>query len=418
MSEGRRSTLLAYLQHLGSIAEVESSDAYLLERFALGRDEAAFMALMRRHGQMVWGVCRRVLPQEQAAEDAFQATFLVLVRKARSVSKRAPVRSWLYGVALRVALRARQREGLRRRREQSLMLRRTGDPPAEAGWDEVRSLLDEEIQGLPEKYRLPIILCYLEGRTNDEAARQLNCPRGTVAVRLARARERLRSRLIRRGLTLSAMAFTAMLSESASTTAAPRTLISQTANAALTGAASVSITTLTDGAIHAMFVTKLKMALAVALALAVIGTAGLCAYYLRAQEAPNRGEGDLLPATKAKVTDTSSERMQRLLKERRDMAEKEVKVRYEETFLADAPIPRFDALLASLKRLRRAELEMSKKKADRLAAHEKYLKVTKEFAESAKAKFKLGQINLADYARAEYERLEAEIALEREKVGQ
>ncbi len=106
MSEGRRPALLAYLQRLGSSPEAEDSDAHLLERFARERDEAAFTSLMRRHGPLVWGVCRRVLAQEQAAEDAFQATFLVLVRKARSVSKRASVRSWLYGVALRVALRA------------------------------------------------------------------------------------------------------------------------------------------------------------------------------------------------------------------------------------------------------------------------------------------------------------------------
>jgi RNA polymerase sigma factor (sigma-70 family) len=112
------------LQRLGSIPEVEGSDAHLLERFARERDEAAFTSLMRRHGPLVWGVCRQVLAQEQAAEDAFQATFLVLVRKARSVSKRASVRSWLYGVALRVAVRARQREGLRRLREQILLPRR------------------------------------------------------------------------------------------------------------------------------------------------------------------------------------------------------------------------------------------------------------------------------------------------------
>ncbi len=185
MSEGRRPTLLAYLLRLGRNPAVESSDSQLLEQFVRERDEAAFTSLMRRHGPLVWDVCRRVLAEEQAAEDAFQATFLVLVRKARSVSKRASVRSWLYGVALRVALRARQREGLRRVREQSAPPRQV-DAAAEPGWDDVRPILDEEIQRLPEKYRLPIILCYLEGQTNDEAARLLNCPRGTIATRLAR----------------------------------------------------------------------------------------------------------------------------------------------------------------------------------------------------------------------------------------
>src|SRR5690349_6141197 len=109
MSAGQRSTLLAYLRRLGSVATLGDSDAHLLERFALERDEAAFASLLGRHGPLVWGVCRRVLIEEQAAEDAFQATFLVLVRKAHAVSKKASIRSWLYGVALRVALRARQR---------------------------------------------------------------------------------------------------------------------------------------------------------------------------------------------------------------------------------------------------------------------------------------------------------------------
>ena len=139
------------------------------------RDEAAFTSLMRRHGPLVWSICRRVLAQEQAAEDAFQATFLVLVRKARSVSKRASVRSWLYGVALRVAVRAASGKGYatsaNKARDRQMV-----EASPEAGWDEVCSILDEEIQRLPEKYRLPVILCYLEGQTNDEAARQLNCP--------------------------------------------------------------------------------------------------------------------------------------------------------------------------------------------------------------------------------------------------
>lgn len=180
MSEGQRSTLLAYLRRHVGAAATDGSDAELLARFAAQRDEAAFEALLRRHGLLVWSVCRRVLSEEHAAEDAFQATFLLLVRKARSVMKRASIRSWLHGVALRVALRARQQEQLRRRREQERPIRH----PGEATWQDVRPILDEEIQGLPEKYRLPIILCYLEGHTNDEAAWLLNCPRGTIATRL------------------------------------------------------------------------------------------------------------------------------------------------------------------------------------------------------------------------------------------
>jgi RNA polymerase sigma factor (sigma-70 family) len=255
MSEGQRSTLLAYLSRLVGAAATNSSDAELLARFADQHDEAAFEALLRRHGPLVWSVCRRVLGEEYAAEDAFQATFLVLVRKARSVSKQASIRSWLHGVALRVSLRARQQEQLRRRRDQETPSR----PPGDATWRDVRPILDEEIQRLPEKYRLPIIICYLEGQTNDEAARLLNCPRGTIATRLARARERLRSRLLRRGVTLSAETLATMLTDNAVSAAVPPLLLAQTAKVALMGAASVSITTLTEGVIHAMFVSKLKL---------------------------------------------------------------------------------------------------------------------------------------------------------------
>jgi RNA polymerase sigma factor (sigma-70 family) len=189
MSAGQPSTLLAYLRRLGRTAPLDSSDAQLLERFAVERDEAAFASLLQRHGPLVWGVCRRVLTEEHAAEDAFQATFLVLVRKAQAVSKKASIRSWLYGVALRVALRARQREALRRHHEQKAPVRAQEEMRPEEIWQDVRPILDEEIERLPEKYRLPVLLCYLEGQTNDEAARLLNCPRGTIATRLARARE-------------------------------------------------------------------------------------------------------------------------------------------------------------------------------------------------------------------------------------
>ena len=416
MSEGERPTLLAYLHRLGRDSAIDSSDAQLLERFATERDEAAFTSLMRRHGPLVWSVCRRVLAEEHAAEDAFQATFLVLVRKARSVSKQASVRSWLYGVALRIALRARQRDGLRRLREQSLPSRQVGDAPAEAAWEDVRSVLDEEIQRLPEKYRRPIILCYLEGQTNDEAARQLNCPRGTIATRLARARERLRSRLLRRGLTLSVGGLAALLSENVLSAAVPPALIVPMAKAVLSGSASVSITTLTEGVLHAMFVTKVKTILIVGLALSVISGVGVCTYYLYGQ-APGEEKLPSFPekAAPGKIAPAKSpEALRKLLKERRDMAEQEVKERYEKwrLHMRDATV---ELVIGSSKRLLKSELELSGKKVDRLAAHERHLKLTTNLAEICKALRADGR-NPADYSLAEYERLDAEIELEREKV--
>ena len=449
MSEGQRSTLLAYLHRLVGAAAADGSDAELLERFAAQRDEAAFEALLRRHGPLVWSVCRRVLDEEHAAEDAFQATFLVLVRKARSVSKRASIRSWLYGVALRVALRARQQEQLRSRREQETPIR----CPGEATWQDVRPILDEEIQRLPEKYRLPVILCYLEGQTNDEAAQLLNCPRGTIATRLARARERLRTRLLHRGVTLSAGTLTALLTDNALSATAPPLLIAQTAKVTLMGAASISITTLTEGVLHAMFLSKVKMTSMFGLVLAAITSAGVGTYHLRAQPVPEPREPPEKPlppdpdkppglppeyekllkdwdkpfkkpdviASGKKAADKPEEHFQKLLQARREMAEQEFIVRYE-LYRAGANEPgtgnpvTLHILMDVSGRLLKAELELSRKKSERLAAHEKYLKFAKEVAKITEAQYKVGRVSKAALASALYEQLDAEIELEREKA--
>jgi RNA polymerase sigma factor (sigma-70 family) len=417
MSERQRPTLLAYLHRLGRDTALDSGDAPLLERFVHERDEAAFTSLMRRHGPLVWSVCRRVLAEEHAAEDAFQATFLVLVRKARSVSKQTSIRSWLYGVALRIALRARQREGLRRGRERSSPPREAGDTPDEADWEDMRPILDEEIQRLPEKYRLPVILCYLEGQTNDEAARQLNCPRGTIATRLARARERLRSRLVRRGLTLSAGGLAAMLSENVLSAAVSPLVISLAVKVVLSGSAPVSITALTEGVLHAMFVTKVKTILIVGLALSAIGGAGVYTYNLHGQtpvaESPPKSPEKAVPGKIAPAK--SPEALRKLLQERRDMAEQELKTLFE-FYKIGAGNVTTDLLLGSSKRLLKSELELSEKKEARLAAHARHLKLATTFAERSKAMHKTGRIAPAGLSLAEYERLDAEIELEREKA--
>jgi RNA polymerase sigma factor (sigma-70 family) len=192
----------------GAEERVETlSDEQLLDWF-LNRDdgsaEVAFRAIVLRHGPMVLGVCRHILNQLQDAEDAFQATFLVLARKASSIRDRRVLARWLYEVAYRIAMRART-NGVRRRTHE----RQGGEMAATVssdnhGWVELRPVLHEEVNRLPEKYRLPVILCYLEGRTNEEVADLLKWPVGTVKGRLSRARELLRSRLSRRGLALSA----------------------------------------------------------------------------------------------------------------------------------------------------------------------------------------------------------------------
>src|SRR5262249_17501866 len=148
-------------------------------------DEAAFTALVNRHGPMVLGVCRRVLRPAHDADDAFQATLLVLLRKARPLRRPELLGNWLYGVAHRTALKARTLAAKRRARERPVVDHLAGAPSPTAAWGDVRPVLDEEVSRLPAKYRAPVVLCYLEGKTNEEAARLLGCPTGTVFSRLA-----------------------------------------------------------------------------------------------------------------------------------------------------------------------------------------------------------------------------------------
>ncbi len=188
------------------------TDGQLMTQFLASQEgsEAAFRVLIHRHGPMVLGVCRRILGDEHAAEDAFQATFLVLVKKAGTLRDRDLLTNWLYGVALRVASKERAR-GARRR----LVERQAAESSATSGGEidqvELRSVIDEEIRRLPERYRVPLVLCHVEGLRHDEVAQRLGCPVGTVESRLSRAREQLRTRLARRGLAPTASAMGAVL---------------------------------------------------------------------------------------------------------------------------------------------------------------------------------------------------------------
>ena len=180
------------------------SDRQVLERFVEGRDESAFEVLLNRHGPMVLNVCRQLLREPHDVEDAFQAAFLVLVRKAGSIRVEDSLGPWLYAVASRTAARARANRRRRGEREFS-----GGDLPETAKEDDLASLevprvVQEELSRLPDRLRDPLILCYLQGLTHELAARQLGCPVGTVRSRLARARALLQKRIVRRGLSLSA----------------------------------------------------------------------------------------------------------------------------------------------------------------------------------------------------------------------
>ena len=199
----------AVVRHLRRLRSQESgragSDGDLIAAFSARNDQAAFAELVERYSPLVLGVCRRVLRQEQDAEDAFQATFLVLARNAGAIRKRESLGSWLYGVAYRVAMRARQQTVRRRAREAQTTMVPPGDPAWKAAWQEVQAVLDEEIQALPEKSRAAFVLCCLEGLPQAEVARRLGVKEGTVWSRLSQARKLLQKRLAQRGVALSAV---------------------------------------------------------------------------------------------------------------------------------------------------------------------------------------------------------------------
>jgi RNA polymerase sigma factor (sigma-70 family) len=265
------------------------SDGELLERFVGVRDEAAFGAMVRRHGPMVLGVCRRVLRHHEDAEDAFQAAFLILARKAAGV-RRESLGSWLYTVAYHAALEARTTS---RRRA---IERQVGEMPhPEVLPEEVqdwRPLLDRELHRLPEKYRAAVVLCDLEGKPRKAAARELGVPEGTLSSRLAMAHRMLARRLAKCGLSLSGATLAVGLAQSA-TAAVPVPLLSSTVAAAASIAAggaamATPAAMLMKGVLKTMFATKLKIVVATFLITAMIGAGGGIAYQAAGQSAPPR----------------------------------------------------------------------------------------------------------------------------------
>ncbi len=253
------------------------TDAQLLRRFAAARDEAAFELLVWRHGSMVLGLCRRLLRHEEDAEDAFQATFLTLARKARTIRQGEAVAGWLHKVALRVARAARTATARRAAREQA-GIDLPSDDPDEIAWRDLRPILDEEVNRLPEKYRAAVVYCYLEGKTTEEAAGLLGCPKGTILSRLSRARERLQARLTRRGVTLSAGALALVAGRSQAALVASlvestvRAALARAAGKAMAGLVSSRAAELTEGVLRAMLLSKLKVVAGFAL---LIGMGGM-----------------------------------------------------------------------------------------------------------------------------------------------
>jgi RNA polymerase sigma factor (sigma-70 family) len=290
---------------------VESDDSQLLSSFIERHDENALAALVHRHGPMVWGVCRRLLSHHDA-EDAFQATFVVLVRNAASIVPRAMVGNWLYGVAHKTALQARRSAARRLAKEIQVTQMPDTEAVAPDPAADIRPLLDEGLSRLPHIYRTVVVLCDLEGRTRKEVARHLGLPEGTVAARVARGRALLAKRLKQRGVTLSGGALAAALAGQAASAAMPKSVVAATiktaslsaaGQAAAKGVVSVKVAALTDGVMKMMLLRKLKSATAVVLILGFIATGATLLTYRSAA-----GQDDKKPGGEKPVKQETKQR--------------------------------------------------------------------------------------------------------------
>jgi len=318
MTDHQLATILHELRRTAA-EQAGIGDAELLQRFVRNGDEASFELLMWRHARLVWNVCRRVLQNEHDAEDAFQVTFLALARRAGRIENAAFLAGWLYQVAYRAALTARTHRVKRRELPLNTVEPTVASAEGNAFSERDRSALDQEISRLPERFQIPVVLCYLEGKSVSETALLLGWPRGTVASRLARARRRLRTRLARRGLEFTAdlpaanpdggnkvcHAFAADQTRDkgdliGGRESMPPSAISVLAKQILAGAAADSVlapqvASLTKEVIHAMFLSKLKtqaILVATVLGLILAGGGWVIHLYARGPEGPHRKEVD------------------------------------------------------------------------------------------------------------------------------
>jgi RNA polymerase sigma factor (sigma-70 family) len=276
-------TLLRHIQKLAAGRGAPHwTDRQLLDDFAARRDQAAFAALVARHGPLVLRVCRRVLHHEQDAEDAFQAAFLVLARNTGSIRKPEALAGWLHGVAYRTAMKAKRSAARRRHheaRQQTLPPRAAASPT----WDDVQAVLDEEIQRLPESFRVAFVHCALEGKTVPEAAAELGVKEGTLSSRLTRARQRLQRQLARRGIKLAALLAALSVAESTAPAGVPAGLARAAVRSGLLVAAGEPaagvipshVAALAAGVTRAMFLTRVKIAVIALFAAGLFAAAGV-----------------------------------------------------------------------------------------------------------------------------------------------
>ena len=416
MEQEPMSRLIRSLHKLTQSPEADRlRDDQLLERFVANRDQAAFELLLWRHGPMVLGVCRRVLPAAHDAEDAFQATWLTFVKKAGSIVNRAALGSWLYQVAHRVALRARSGRTRRARRERQIHPDVSTAPtevPVESG--ELGQVLDDELSRLPACQRAAFVLCCLEGKTGEEAARELGCPAGTVSSRLTRAREHLRVRLTKRGLAPAAAALTVALAGEGWSSPVSELLADTTLKAGRMfmsgetagGELSRRAVLLAEGVLRAMFLTKIKIATLLLLTVGIVAGGGVVTHHALTAAPPEKGTVEPeKPAAKAEAP-AARKVPKELLEKRLEVAQNV----YNGTLLrlqGAQGIP--TELFGWSERWFEAEMALSDKKADRIAAFKTHVERTREVERWLTVLARTGQAKQADADAATYYRVTAEI---------
>jgi RNA polymerase sigma factor (sigma-70 family) len=387
-------------------------DEELLQRFVAGRDQAAFELLLWRHGPMVLGVCRRLLPDPHDAEDAFQATWLTFVKKAGSVVHGGAVGSWLYQVAHRVALRARIELAKRAKKERHAPNEIAAAPADEpVGSSELGQVLDEELSRLPDRQRAAFVLCCLEGRTGEEAARELGCPAGTVSSRLTRARERLRTRLIRRGLAPAASALSAALAGEGFALSLSENLAASTLKAAhlfSSGEAageelSRQAVLLAEGVLRSMLLTKVKIAALLLLTFGVLTAGGVLTHHALTAAPP---EKEAAKAERAAPAPAARKVPKELLEKRLEAAQNVYKQTLQR-IRGGQGLPA--ELFGWSERWFEAETALSDKKAEHIKAFKAHVERTREVERLMIGWARAGQGKQADAEAATYYRVTAEI---------
>jgi RNA polymerase sigma factor (sigma-70 family) len=415
-------------------SEAALTDGQLLECFVSRRDEAAITTLVRRQAPMVWGVCRRVLRDQDDAEDAFQATFLVLVRKAASILPREMVANWLYGVAHKTALKARATKAKRQSREKQVPEMLEPEVVIKPDlWHDLQPLLDQELSLLPGKYRVALVLCDLENKTRKEVARQLKIPEGTLSSRLTTARTLLANRLARHRLSVPSLMLGVVLAEEAASAAVPISVLSSTIKAvslvaagnAVGGIVSIKVATLIEGVLKTMFVTKMKIAtMVLVLVAAVSGAAGLL-YGTQAGDPATPKQPPLASQATSDEGGSGSkvlarepvrpknEKLHALLKEKLEILQQMADHAKQ---LHNQNVASQDEVRAANLRVYYAKLDLCETLKDRIGVLEKIVEAMKEAEESASNLVKQGVASQEEIRGAKLGRLEAEIALEREKA--